>query len=73
MEYLSEPSVFNPDGMEVDSIDIGPSWMDPIQMYLTTGSLPTDKSNARCIRYRSKKYRIINGILYKRRYTLLYL
>ena len=30
VEYLSEPSMFNPNGMEVDSIDIGPSWMDPI-------------------------------------------
>ena len=59
--------------MEVDLIDIGPSWMDLIQMYLTTGSLPIDKSDARRIRYRLVKYHTINSILYKRGYTLVYL
>ena len=73
MEYLSEPNMFDPDEMKVDLIDIGPSWMDPIQRYLTTGSLLTDKPDARRIRYRSAKYHIVNGILYKRGYTLPYL
>ena len=63
MEYISEPSVFNLDRIE----------MDPIQIYLTTGSLSTDKSGTRHIRYQSAKYHIINGILYKRGYTLPYL
>ena len=73
VEYVSQPIVFNPDRIEVDSIDVEPSWMDPIQRYLTTGSLPTYKFDTLCIRYRLAKYHIINGILYKRGCTLLYL
>ena len=42
-------------------------------MYLTTGSVPTDKSDARRIKYRSAKYHIINGIFYRRGYTIPYL
>ena len=41
-----------------------------IQMYLTIGTLLTNKSDFRRIRYRSTKYNIIHGILYKRGYTL---
>ena len=73
VEYLSEPSVSNPNNMEVDSIDIRPSWTDLILEYLTTGSLPIEKFEARCIKYQSARYHIINRVLYKRRYTLLYL
>ena len=47
IEYLSEPSVLQPEGMDVDPIDAGPSWMDPIMMYLTTGTLPTEKNESR--------------------------
>ena len=39
IEYLSEPSVLQLERMDVDPIDVGPSWMDPIMMYLTTGTL----------------------------------
>ena len=51
VEYLSEPNVSNRDDMEVDSIDIKPSWMDPIMGYLTMGSLSTER-----IKYKSVKY-----------------
>ena len=70
MEYLSEPSVSNPDDIEVNSIDIGPSWIDPIIGYLTMGSLLIEKFEARCIKYQLAKYNIINGVLYERGYTL---
>ena len=66
VEFLSEPSVPGPDRMDVDQIGIGPSWMDPILAYLTTGSLPDEKVEARRIRYPSARYHVINGALYKR-------
>ena len=47
IEYLSEPSIRPSDEMDVDPIDIGPSWMDPITMYLTTRILPIKKNESR--------------------------
>ena len=47
--------------------------MDLILAYLTTGSLPIEKVEARRIRYRSARYHVIDGALYKRGYTLPYL
>ena len=73
VEFLSEPSVPSPDRMDVDQIETGPSWMDPILEYLTTGSLLIEKVEARHIRYRLERYHVINGTLYKRGYILPYL
>ena len=72
IEYLSEPSVHPPEGMDVEPIDVGPSWMDSIMMYLTTGTLPTEKNESRRVRFRAARYHIINGVLYKHGYKLLY-
>ncbi|CAL8169328.1 unnamed protein product [Prunus armeniaca] len=49
------------------------TWMSPIYVFLTTGTLPTDKSQARKLRYRSARYTVINDGLYKRGYTTPYL
>ena len=59
--------------MEVDEIDLVPSWMDPIIAFLTTGELSTDKAEARRIKYKAVKYHLIDGILYRMGYTLPYL
>ncbi|CAL9028106.1 unnamed protein product [Prunus brigantina] len=47
--------------------------MSPIYAFLTDGTLPTDKSQARKLRYRSVRYTVINDVLYKRGYTTPYL
>ena len=73
MECLVEPSVVTPVTMEVDPINIGPSWMDPILIYLTTGNLPTEKNKAKRVRFQLARYHVINGVLYKRGYTRPYL
>ncbi|CAL2225168.1 unnamed protein product [Prunus armeniaca] len=49
------------------------TWMSPIHDYLTNDTLPNDKAKARKLRYRSARYTVINGILYKRGYTTPYL
>ena len=51
VEYLSEPSVNKHQRMDVDPIDPGPSWMDPITTYLTIGSLTADKNESRRVRF----------------------
>ena len=47
--------------------------MDPILIYLTAENLSTEKLKARRVKYRAVRYHVINGMLYKRGYTLSYL
>ncbi|KAI5317785.1 hypothetical protein L3X38_037492 [Prunus dulcis] len=47
--------------------------MSHIYLYLTNGTLPEDKAQARKLRYRSARYTVINNVLYKRGYTTPYL
>ncbi|KAL0449302.1 UNVERIFIED_CONTAM: Retrovirus-related Pol polyprotein from transposon gypsy [Sesamum latifolium] len=42
-----------------------PCWKDAIEAYLTTGSLPLDKKEARAIRVRAARFTMIAGDLYK--------
>ena len=65
VEFLKEPSVPGPDHIDVDQINTELSWMDPIVAYFTSGRLPSEKVEARRIRYRSSRYHIIDGTLYK--------
>ena len=51
--------------MEVDLIDVGPSWIDLILIYPTIGNLSTEKNEARYIKFQEVRYHVINGILYK--------
>ena len=61
------------DGVEVDPIDIGPTWMNPILSCLTTENSLIEKSEAQRVKFKATRCHVINGILYKRGYTLLYL
>lgn len=49
------------------------SWMDTIILYIRDGELPADKLRAQKIRCQALRYMIINGVLYWRGYTLLFL
>ena len=73
VKYLPEPSVSNLGGMDVDSVDIGPCWMVPMVMYLSTRDLPIEKTTARRVRYWAARYHLINEVLYKRGFTTPYL
>ncbi|CAL2227015.1 unnamed protein product [Prunus armeniaca] len=70
VEILSQLSTT---ASEVCTVRYEDTWMSPIYAYLTTGTLPTDKSQARKLRYRSARYTVINDVLYKRGYTTPYL
>ncbi|KAK4381053.1 hypothetical protein Sango_3005500 [Sesamum angolense] len=43
-----------------------PCWKDTIEAYLTMGSLPADRKEARIIRTRATRFTMIRGELYKR-------
>ncbi|CAL2253631.1 unnamed protein product [Prunus armeniaca] len=70
VEILSQPSMTT---AEVCVVRYEDTWMSPIHAFLTNGTLPTDKSQARKLRYRSARYTVINDVLYKRGYTTPYL
>ncbi|KAL0319786.1 UNVERIFIED_CONTAM: Pro-Pol polyprotein [Sesamum radiatum] len=50
-----------------------PCWKDKIEAYLTTGSLPLDKKEAKAIRVRAARFTMIAGDLYKRGFSQPYL
>ncbi|CAL9021791.1 unnamed protein product, partial [Prunus brigantina] len=70
VEILSQPSTGT---AEVCTVRYEDTWMSPIYVFLTNGTLPTYKSQARKLRYRSARYTVINDVLYKRGYTTPYL
>ncbi|GJZ18291.1 reverse transcriptase domain-containing protein [Tanacetum coccineum] len=46
----------------------GDTWMTLIYEYLTKETLPAEKEKARAVRRKSRRYAIINGVLYKKSY-----
>ncbi|KAI5325535.1 hypothetical protein L3X38_034609 [Prunus dulcis] len=70
VEILAQPSTVTSEACAVRYED---TWMSPIYSYLTNGTLPEDKAQARKLRYRSARYTVINDVLYKRGYTTPYL
>ena len=72
-EYIPTPSINLPELEEVRPITVGILWMEPIMGYLMNGDLPSDKSEARRLKYKVAQYCLIEDTLYRRRFTLLYL
>ncbi|CAL2237455.1 unnamed protein product [Prunus armeniaca] len=58
---------------EICTVRYKSTWMSPIYAFLMNGTLPTDKSLARKLRYRSARYTVINDVLYRRGFTTPYL
>jgi hypothetical protein len=58
---------------EVSPINISNSWMTPITNYLEEGTLPLDPFKARKLKAQSARFALIQGILYKRSFSLPYL
>ncbi|XP_057463265.1 uncharacterized protein LOC130753291 [Actinidia eriantha] len=64
MEFLAGPSIQSE--VAVFNAEEGPTWMDDIFAYLQYGTLPQDRLQARRIQYRSARFCILSGVLYKR-------
>ncbi|XP_022855981.1 uncharacterized protein LOC111377155 [Olea europaea var. sylvestris] len=71
IKMVAEPRIAQkPSVMDIDH---EPSWMDPIVDYISNVNIPTDPRLARSIWYRAAKYCIIEGVLFRRSFTLPYL
>ena len=71
LKVKSSPSIEQ--NLEVLHIEQKCSWMDPIISYLKDGVLPPNKLQARNIMAQASRYTIIDGVLYRRGYTLPFL
>ncbi|KAH9688200.1 Ribonuclease H [Citrus sinensis] len=71
LEVKSSPSIDQ--NLGVLQIEQKRSWRDPIVSYLRDGVLPPDKLQARKIRAQASRYTMIDGVLYRRGYTLPFL
>jgi hypothetical protein len=58
---------------EVSPIDVSNSWMTPITNYLEERILPSNPVKARKLKVRSVRFALIQRVLYKRGFSLLYL
>ncbi|KAL5571713.1 hypothetical protein UlMin_021310 [Ulmus minor] len=67
IEILEVPSIDKPE--QVGSIVVRPCWMDPIISFLRDGTLPADKFEARRLRFRSARYSLNKGKLYKKEFS----
>ncbi|GFZ00843.1 hypothetical protein Acr_14g0004780 [Actinidia rufa] len=64
---LTSPSIVIAN--QVLQTEENPTWLDEIIAYLREGILPRDKLQARCLQYRSARYCIFKGRLYKRSFS----
>ncbi|KAH9715068.1 hypothetical protein KPL71_020894 [Citrus sinensis] len=71
LEVKSSPSIDQ--NLGVLRIEQKCSWRDPIVSYLRDRVLPPDKVRARKLRAQASRYTMIDGVLYRRGYTLAFL
>ncbi|KAL5540853.1 hypothetical protein UlMin_043635 [Ulmus minor] len=67
IEILEVLSIDKPE--QVGSIVVRPCWMDPIISFLRDGTLPVDKFEAHRFRFRSARYFLDKGKLYKKGFS----
>ncbi|GKV41128.1 hypothetical protein SLEP1_g48700 [Rubroshorea leprosula] len=70
VEVLDEPSFVKPRVMEISTDPGTPSWTDPILSFLRDGIVPEDRQEAMKLRRKASRYTLVDGILYKRSFSL---
>ncbi|GKV39886.1 hypothetical protein SLEP1_g47587 [Rubroshorea leprosula] len=70
VEVLDEPSFMKPRMMEISTNPDTPSWTDSIISFLRDGIVPEDKQEAMKLRKKASRYTLVDGILYKRSFSL---
>ncbi|KAK2999425.1 hypothetical protein RJ639_022725 [Escallonia herrerae] len=58
---------------EIGVVDQEPCWMDMIIRYFSTGELPSERHEARNLRVKAARYALVEGVLYKKSFSLPYL
>lgn len=56
--------------VEVMSITVASTWLKSIISYIKERIIPTDKKQARRLKCQVARYTLIDGVLYRRGYTL---
>ncbi|GJS88124.1 reverse transcriptase domain-containing protein [Tanacetum coccineum] len=67
VEDLNEKSINEAEVLAVVEEE-GDTWMTPIYEFLTEETLPVEREKARVVRRKSRRYAVINGVLYKKSY-----
>ena len=70
IKIRGQPSI---EGKQVLKIKEQDEWMTPIVRYLKEGWLPEDRMEARKIQIKAARFVIIDDVLYRQGYSLLYL
>ncbi|XP_030939979.1 uncharacterized protein LOC115964888 [Quercus lobata] len=74
LEDLHRPSVVKMEVIHVHSVRMGPSWMDPLILFLKEDALPEEKSEADKIRRKASQFWLSEDLkLYKRSFSGPYL
>ncbi|KAK3017903.1 hypothetical protein RJ639_005209 [Escallonia herrerae] len=71
LEFLKDHSISSQ--TEIGVIDKEPCWMDTFIKFLSTGKLPSERHEARNLRVRAARYALVEGVLYKKSFSLPYL
>ncbi|KAK3029305.1 hypothetical protein RJ639_040141 [Escallonia herrerae] len=71
LEFLKDRSISSQ--IEIGIIDQDPCWMDTIIKFLSTSELPSERHEARNLRVRAARYALVEGVLYKKSFSLPYL
>ncbi|GKV13482.1 hypothetical protein SLEP1_g24484 [Rubroshorea leprosula] len=70
VEVLNESSFMKPRVMEISTDPSTPSWTDPILSFLRDGIVPEGRQEAMKLRRKASWYTLVNGVLYKRSFSL---
>ena len=74
VDFLPKPSIEDHEAEEVYCAELGPSWMDPIILFLKDGILPAEKKEANKIRAKSQRFWLSPSLaLYKKSFSGPYL
>ncbi|XP_059654497.1 uncharacterized protein LOC132301242 [Cornus florida] len=73
VEHLDEPSIVWDWPQKIHQVIQGMEWAKPIIRYIENEELPQDRMEARKIRMCAAKYCLIEGVLYKKGFSLPYL
>ncbi|KAK3001122.1 hypothetical protein RJ639_022192 [Escallonia herrerae] len=71
LEFLKDRSISSQ--TEIGIIDKEPCWMDTVIKFLSAGELPYERHEARNLCVRAARYALVEGVLYKKSFSLPYL
>ncbi|KAK3042688.1 hypothetical protein RJ639_000940 [Escallonia herrerae] len=71
IEFLRERSIQL--SKEIDVREYEPCWMDPIIQFFVSGTLPSERSEARNLCAKAARFALVDGVLYKKSFSLPYL